>query len=101
MSQIKDRVEKLIQTNPVMMFSKSFCPYCKKAKATLKELNVEPGICELDEDSEGKAIQDYLKEKTSQNTVPNIFIKGQHVGGCDDLLAAKDNGSLSKMIAAL
>lgn len=33
-----------------MMFSKSFCPYCKKAKATLKELNVEPGICELDED---------------------------------------------------
>lgn len=35
--------------------------------------------------SDGPAIQDYLLSKTHQRTVPNIFIKEKHIGGCDDL----------------
>ncbi|GBB97079.1 hypothetical protein RclHR1_02910007 [Rhizophagus clarus] len=101
MSHIKDRVEKLIQTNPIMLFSKTYCGFCAKAKATFKELNVEPGIVELDDDPEGTDIQEYLKEKTNQRTVPNIFINGKHVGGYDNLSAAKADGSLNEMIKAL
>ncbi|CAG8451228.1 10573_t:CDS:2 [Funneliformis mosseae] len=98
---VKDLVEKLIKENPIMIFSKSYCPYCKRAKGVLESLNKNYEAIELDTESEGSDIQKYLKEKTKQNTVPNIFIGGQHVGGCDDLLAAKENGSLNKMIAAL
>jgi glutaredoxin 3 len=46
----------------------------------------------------GAAIQQYLAEKTGQRTVPNIFINQKHIGGCDDLLAAKANGSLQKLL---
>ncbi|RIA94711.1 glutaredoxin 1 [Glomus cerebriforme] len=101
MSGIKDLVEKLIQENPIMIFSKSYCPYCKKAKETIEGLRKKYKAFEIDEADNGSAIQDYLKEKTSQRTVPNIFIDGKHVGGCDSLLAAKDDGSLEKMIANL
>ena len=81
------------------MFSKSWCPYSKKAKDLLKTHypEVQPAIFEyasmfsllasayfdlrvivyrLDEnDDGGKAFQDYLEEKTGQRTVPNVFIR--------------------------
>lgn len=47
----------------------------------------------------GAAIQDYLQQLSGQRTVPNIFIKGQHLGGCDDLFAAKSSGKLEKLLA--
>lgn len=40
--------EKAIQDNKVMVFSKSYCPYCAKTKSTLKDLNIEYGVFELD-----------------------------------------------------
>jgi glutaredoxin 3 len=78
------------------VFSKSWCPYSKKAKALLKEKysEVEAEIFEsvnfavlvgayadgslwlyrLDERPDGSDIQNYLFEKTGQRTVPNVFI---------------------------
>ena len=48
----------------------------------------------------GAAIQDYLQKKSGQRTVPNIFINEEHIGGCDDLFAAKSSGKLDKLLAA-
>ena len=48
----------------------------------------------------GAAIQDYLQKKSGQRTVPNIFINQEHIGGCDDLFAAKSSGKLDKLLAA-
>ena len=45
-------------------------------------------------------MQEALKDITKQNTVPNVFINGDHVGGCDSTLAAYSNGKLSQMILA-
>lgn len=45
-------------------------------------------------------MQDYLEKRSGQRTVPNIFIKQQHLGGCDDLKAADRDGRLQKMLAA-
>lgn len=67
-------------------------------------LNVEPskiGTLELDEINDGPAIQDYLKEKTGQSTVPNIFISGKHIGGCDDLLREQHSGKLQQIVEKL
>ncbi|KND05072.1 glutaredoxin [Spizellomyces punctatus DAOM BR117] len=98
MSASKELVEKAIKENKVVVFSKSYCPYCKKAKNLLDSLGVKYELFELDERPDGQAIQEYLKEKTGQRTVPNIFIKGQHIGGCDDLHAAHDSGKLQKLL---
>lgn len=100
-----DEVEALIADEPVAVFSKSYCPYCMRAKALLSELGEQidgytgAGIIELDEIGErGRLMQNYLLEKTGQSTVPNIFIGGQHVGGASELRALHDDEKLLPML---
>ncbi|KAF5361556.1 hypothetical protein D9757_008385 [Collybiopsis confluens] len=99
---VKDLVNESIDGNTITIFSKSWCPYCKKAKALFKEKypDVEAKIFEIDLMDEGTEIQSYLYEKTGQRTVPNIFVKKQHIGGNDDTQAAAKNGRLDKLIRA-
>ena len=40
-------------------------------------------------------------QKTGQRTVPNIFINGKHLGGCDDILRAQQSGELEKLVGKL
>lgn len=47
---------------------------------------------------DGADIQDALLEISGQRTVPNVFIKGKHVGGNDDMQAASKDGSLKAML---
>lgn len=87
------RVRNLIDTHAIMIFSKSYCPFCKKVKKLFgEELNVPYHAIELDHDPHGSDIQDHLKELTGQKTVPNVFVNGQHIGGCDATYAAYYQG---------
>jgi glutaredoxin 3 len=47
---------------------------------------------------DGSNIQASLLELTGQKTVPNIFVKGKHLGGCDKTLAAIKSGEFNKML---
>ncbi|KND04306.1 glutaredoxin [Spizellomyces punctatus DAOM BR117] len=94
-------VEDALSENKVVVFSKTYCPYCTKAKRLLDFLNVEYESFELDERLDGQAIQNYLKEKTRQRTVPNIFINGQHLGGSDKLHEAHASGKLQLLLAPI
>ncbi|EPZ36542.1 glutaredoxin type 1 [Rozella allomycis CSF55] len=91
-------VKKLIAENNVMIFSKSYCPYCKKAKKLFENINVSYFALELDQESNGSEIQNELAKMTGQTTVPNIFIKGNHLGGCDDTYEAFNSGKLQKLL---
>ena len=46
----------------------------------------------------GSDYQDVLEELTKQRTVPNVFINGQHIGGCDKTVELYSNGTLSKLL---
>ncbi len=98
----KQAAEKLISEHLIAVFSKSYCPYCSQAKSAIKKLGLDEskvGILELDTmGSEGADIQAYLADKTSQRTVPNIFINQKHLGGCSDLLDAQKSGKLQQLI---
>lgn len=95
---VKAEVQKIIEGHDLVVFSKSWCPFCTKAKDLLKTLSVKFEAVELDLIDNGDAYQDALKELTGQRTVPNIFIHGKHLGGCDSLLNAHGNNSLADMI---
>lgn len=56
---------------------------------------------ELDLDPIGAEIQNALKTKTGQSTVPNIFINGQHIGGNSDLQALNESGELLNKVNAV
>ncbi|KAF8588379.1 glutaredoxin [Ramaria rubella] len=98
----KELVEKAIADYKIAIFSKSWCPFCKAAKATLRALAAEEDIkiYELDQIEDGPAMQAYLLEKTGQRTVPNVFVNQEHIGGNDAVQAAKESGKLQKLIAA-
>lgn len=73
--------------------------YCVKAKNLFKSLNVPFKAIELDEmGQQGAEIQSELEKITKQSTVPNIFIKEQHVGGCDSVHALHSKGKLLPML---
>ncbi len=53
---------------------------------------------ELDLASDGPKIQEKLLELTGQRSVPNIFIGGTHVGGCDDMKAKVSSGVVKQLL---
>jgi len=89
MSAAKVKAEQIIDENAVAVFSKSYCPYCKATKALLTELGAKYYTIELDQVDDGAAIQDALEQINGQRSVPNIYIKKQHIGGNSDLQARK------------
>lgn len=70
-----------------MVFSKTTCPYCAAVKSLFSDLRVDHSVCELDTRADGDDIRAFLIEETGQRTVPNVFIAGKHVGGCDGKFA--------------
>ncbi|MCO5556559.1 hypothetical protein L7F22_010109 [Adiantum nelumboides] len=72
--------------NPVVVYSKTWCPYCLRVKSLFKEVRVKPFVVELDELADEGEVQAALQRLTGQSTVPNVFIGGKHVGGCEDTL---------------
>ena len=98
MQSLKTTIQELIRATPVLVYSKSYCPYCTEAKAILQKANVQFVAQELDEMGDGSDIQNELKNITGQNTVPNIFIAGTHIGGCSDLKAKVKSGVVQQVL---
>jgi len=96
---VLELIEKYTKNNNVMIFSKSTCPYCDKAKQLLKSLQIQFMFLDLDKEENGKEIQDALFKKSGQKTVPNVFIKGKHFGGWDDTFQAHQEGKLMELVA--
>ncbi|RMZ66523.1 glutaredoxin [Pyrenophora seminiperda CCB06] len=89
MAATKTKVQSIIDENPVAVFSKSYCPYCRQAKQLLSDKGAKFYAIELDQVDDGSAMQSALGEITGQTTVPNIFIAQKHIGGNSDLQAKK------------
>lgn len=98
MSAASDFAAEQVASNDVVVFSKSFCPFCKKTKKTLDKMEITYTALELNEMDDGADIQDALLEMTGQRTVPNVFIKGKHLGGNDDTQKAAKSGELKAML---
>ncbi len=82
----------------VRMFTTEVCPYCLRAKALLKRHGVD-AIEEIRVDLD-PVQRERMVELTGRRTVPQIFIDGIHVGGCDELIALDRRGALAPMLAA-
>lgn len=88
-----------MKNNHVVVFSKSFCPFCLEVKATFAAKRVPIVLIELDKTPNGSKIQAALKAMNNQGTVPNVFIQGEHIGGCDDTKALEASGELDRRVA--
>ena len=80
----------------IIIYTKSYCPYCVKAKQLLKNKNLN--ITEIDITDNESLIEEMLLKSSGRKTVPQIFIDDFHVGGCDDLYALNEKGELDKIL---
>ena len=81
----------------VEIYCKTFCPYCWRAKHLLDGKRVE--YKEIAVDFGGEARRQMIERANGRTTVPQIFIGGEHIGGCDDLVALERAGKLDELIA--
>jgi len=80
----------------VEIYSTEVCPYCVRAKDLLKRKGAEPVEYKVDRDDARR--EEMLARSGGRRTVPQIFINGHHVGGCDDLHALDSEGKLERML---
>ena len=84
-------------TAKVEIYSSPFCGYCARAKALLSRKGVDYADYDVDADSSLRV--EMTARAGGRTSVPQIFIDGRHVGGCDDLHALDAGGGLDPLLA--
>ena len=81
----------------IEIYTQPWCPYCARAlrllgekAASVREISAPHGSPEREE---------AIRRSGGRTTVPQIFIGGRHVGGCDDLVALDQAGRLDALLA--
>jgi len=79
----------------VEIYTKSYCPYCKRAKELLRI----KGVAFTDYDvTDDPAREREMKERSGRDTVPEIFIDDALVGGCSELFDLDEKGELDRLL---
>ncbi|KAF2395551.1 glutaredoxin, partial [Trichodelitschia bisporula] len=100
----KDELNDILKRSPIIIFSKTYCPFSKKAKAILLEkynITPKPYVVELDTHPLGPYLQEHLAESTGRRTVPNVLINGKSIGGGDDVEALHVDGKLADTVRSM
>ncbi|KAK6355892.1 hypothetical protein TWF718_000271 [Orbilia javanica] len=101
---VATELDEILKRSPIIIFSKTYCPYSKAAKRLLLNtytITPEPFVVELDHHEHGSDIQDELQRQTGRRTVPNILVLGKSIGGSDDIAALESDGQLVGKIKSL
>ncbi|XP_014258548.1 thioredoxin reductase 1, cytoplasmic-like isoform X2 [Cimex lectularius] len=95
----KEFVQDVATKHNVVMFSKTWCPFCKKLKALFEANKIRYNALELDTHSNGPNIQDALEELTgSKRPVPAVYICKKFRGGYNEIYSAWANGTLEEWL---
>ena len=81
----------------IEIYTQPYCPYCSRAKALLDSKGVT--YKEIDA-PQGSAARTESRSRTGRTSVPQIFIDGKHIGGCDDMVALDRQGGLDPLLTA-
>jgi glutaredoxin 3 len=81
----------------IEIYTKAFCPYCWRAKALLEAKGI--AYNEIPVDYGGELREQMIQRAKGRTTVPQIFIREHHVGGCDDLHELDRSGRLDDLIS--
>ena len=83
-------------TKPIEIYTTPICPYCIRAKRLLDAKGAAYDEIDVMGDNEKRG---EMMRRSGRRTVPQIFIGGRHVGGCDDLMELERSGQLAGMLA--
>ena len=106
MSDTQQRIDALVKGNPVLLFMKgsaSFpqCGFSGRAVQILKACGVDPRKITTVNVLEDDAIRAGIKDYSQWPTIPQLYIKGEFIGGSDIMMEMYENGELQKSLEGL
>jgi glutaredoxin 3 len=80
----------------IEIYTQAWCPFCERAMQILTTKGIE--FREIDAPNGSAARREANERSGGRTSVPQIFISGTHIGGCDDLMALDRSGKLNPML---
>uniref|UniRef100_A0A7S3ETY6 Glutaredoxin domain-containing protein n=1 Tax=Haptolina ericina TaxID=156174 RepID=A0A7S3ETY6_9EUKA len=98
--QVSEKIDKMVQDNKIMLFMKGNklfpqCGFSNTAVAILNSLNVEFETCDVLTD---EAVRSGIKTYSNWPTIPQCYIEGEFIGGCDIMIEMYQSGELAEMV---
>ena len=102
MIDVKERLDALVKSNDVVLFMKGSalfpqCGFSSRAVAILDHLGVPFETVDVLQDQE---IRQGIKEYSDWPTIPQLYVKGEFVGGSDIMMEMFESGELQQLVAA-
>lgn len=102
MSESKERIEQIVRNNEVVLFMKGTalfpqCGFSSRAVAILDHVGVPFETVDVLQDQE---IRQGIKEYSDWPTIPQLYVKGEFVGGSDIMMEMFQNGELQQLVGA-
>jgi glutaredoxin 3 len=80
----------------IVMYVTGWCPFCQRASGLFQKKGLK--FAQINVDDDAKSREEMLARSGGRRSVPQIFIRDKHIGGCDDLYALDDSGELDRLI---
>jgi cysteine synthase A len=96
-------VNEIIATEPVVLFALEWCEFCWSVRKLFGKLGINYRSIDLDsveyqEDDRGGKIRAVLGHRLGVSTIPQVFVAGEHIGGCTELFDAVRDGRLQERL---
>src|SRR3989344_1882087 len=98
--QLKQKIEQLIKSHTVFLFMKGTpeepqCGFSAKVVEVLQNLNISFGSCNVFDD---ESVREGIKEYSHWPTLPQLYINGKFIGGCDIVTELAEKGGMKKLL---
>ena len=102
MSDVKERIDALVKSNDVVLFMKGSalfpqCGFSSRAVAILDHLGVPYETVDVLQDQD---IRQGIKDYSDWPTIPQLYVKGEFVGGSDIMMEMFESGELQQLVSA-
>lgn len=104
MSDTQQRIDDLVKQNEILLFMKGsasfpMCGFSGRAVQVLKACGVDPKAIKTVNVLEDQEIRQGIKEYSNWPTIPQLYLKGEFIGGSDIMMEMYESGELQKIIA--
>jgi monothiol glutaredoxin len=103
MSDVQSQIDQLVKSNDIVLFMKGsasfpMCGFSGRAIQILKACGVEPKTLKTVNVLEDDGIRTGIKEYSNWPTIPQLYVKGEFIGGSDIMMEMYESGELQKTI---
>lgn len=99
----QQRIDDLVKQNDIVLFMKGnasfpMCGFSGRAIQILKASGVEPAALTTVNVLEDEAVRQGIKEYSQWPTIPQLYVKGEFVGGSDIMMEMYESGELAELV---